>query len=235
MFSCFNDTMCGINGFTFGNEELIRQMNQLVKHRGPDDDGVFVNEQVSFGHTRLAILDLSPKGHQPMWSFDNQLVIVFNGEIYNFQDVRKELSERGYSFHSESDTEVLLAAYHADGPECLKKLNGIFAFAIWDLRCRELFVARDRVGVKPLYYCTRGKDLIFSSELKAILAHDIPRILDQEALNIYLRLLYVPAPLTMLRGIRKLEARSYLLWRDGQLRQVRYLQPSEFSELNTPV
>jgi len=226
--------MCGINGFTFGNEELIRQMNQLVKHRGPDDDGVFVNEQVSFGHTRLAILDLSPKGHQPMWSFDNQLVIVFNGEIYNFQDVRKELIERGYSFHSESDTEVLLAAYHADGPECLKKLNGIFAFAIWDLRCRELFVARDRVGVKPLYYCTRGKDLIFSSELKAILAHDIPRILDQEALNIYLRLLYVPAPLTMLRGIRKLEAGSYLLWRDGQLRQERYWQPSDFSDLATP-
>src|SRR3989344_7832419 len=209
--------MCGINGFNFSNEELIRKMNEKVKHRGPDGDGVFVCDNFSLGHTRLAIIDLSEKAAQPMVSADDSLVLVFNGEIYNFQEIRSQLQQKGYQFRSNSDSEVILNAYREYSTECLQKFNGIFAFAIFDKKDNSLFLARDRVGIKPLYYywdpsASSGQaKFIFSSEIKAILEHDIKKKLNLEALNIYFRMLYVPAPLTMFENIKKMEPGSFLI------------------------
>jgi asparagine synthase (glutamine-hydrolysing) len=231
--------MCGINGFNFSSEELIRKMNEKVKHRGPDGDGVFVCDKVSFGHTRLAIIDLSDKASQPMFSEDNSIVLIFNGEIYNFQDLRKELREKGYKFNSNSDSEVIVNSYREFGVDCVKKINGIFAFAIYDKRDDSVFIARDRVGVKPLYYywdnnpsanSGQGK-FIFSSEIKAILEHGIKKEVDIDALNIYFRTLYVPAPFTMFRGVKKLEPGSYLIYKNNKLENKKYWQPNDFSNI----
>jgi len=172
--------MCGISGFNFSSEELIRKMNAKVKHRGPDGDGIFVCGDASLGHTRLSIIDLSEKASQPMFSQDESLVLVFNGEIYNFQEIRDELRKKGHQFRSNSDSEVIISAYQEYGAECLQKFNGIFAFAIYDKKDNSLFVARDRVGIKPLYYywdpsASSGRaKLVFSSEIKAILEHNVP-------------------------------------------------------------
>ncbi|NQU77786.1 asparagine synthase (glutamine-hydrolyzing) [Candidatus Falkowbacteria bacterium] len=211
--------MCGINGFNFKDETLIAKMNERVKHRGPDDSGFWADDNLSLGHQRLSIIDLSERGHQPMHS--DKYIIVFNGEIYNYKEIKKELPD--YQFKSDSDTEVILAAYEKWGRDCLAKLNGIFAIAIWDKEKKELFLARDRVGVKPLYYYFNNGKLIFSSEIKAILEHfDVKREVDVEALNHYFRLLYVPAPLTMFKGIKKLEAGHYLIFRNGEVEIERY-------------
>src|SRR3989338_6720255 len=229
--------MCGINGFNFGSEELKKKMNSKVKHRGPDGDGVFVCDSISLGHTRLAIIDLSENAAQPMFNFDDSLVLTFNGEIYNFQEIRSQLQQKGYQFRSNSDSEVILNAYTEYGTECLQKFNGIFAFTIYDRRDNSIFLARDRVGIKPLYYywdpsASSGQaKFIFSSEIKAILEHDINRAVDFDALNIYFRVLYVPAPLTMFKGIRKLEAGSYLVFKNGGLENKRYWQPDDFVDL----
>ncbi|OGG51447.1 asparagine synthase (glutamine-hydrolyzing) [Candidatus Kaiserbacteria bacterium RIFCSPHIGHO2_01_FULL_54_36b] len=214
--------MCGINGFTFEDQRLIDQMNQRTAHRGPDDTGTFVADGVSLGHNRLSIIDLSPRGHQPMESADKRFVIVFNGEIYNYKDVRKELESQGGGFRSETDTEAILEGYARWGKEVLQKLNGIFALAIYDRRERELFLARDRMGVKPLYYWTGGQQLVFSSEIKAILTHDVPRRVDTDALGIYLRIGYVPAPRTMFEGIKKFPAASCATVRGDEMRIERY-------------
>lgn len=223
--------MCGISGFNFSNEELIRKMNNKVKHRGPDGEGSFVCEHVSLGHTRLAIIDLSEKAAQPMFSADESLVLVFNGEIYNFQDIRKELEGKGHKFVSNSDSEVIICAYQQYGPECVQKFNGIFAFAIFDKKNQSLFLARDRMGVKPLYYYWANGKFIFSSEIKSILEHPIRREVNMEALNIYFRTLYVPAPLTMFEGIKKLEPATYLILKNGKLDKVKYWHPTDFSNL----
>jgi len=191
-------------------------MNRANAHRGPDDTGIFVNDSISFGHNRLSIIDLSDRASQPMKSADETLIIVFNGEIYNFQQLKKEL-ESEYPFKSDSDTEVILAAYKKWGYEAVKKLNGIFAFAIWDCKKKELFIARDHIGVKPFYYYVNGKQFIFSSEIKAILEHPIPRKFNIEAFNHYLRILYVPEPLTMFDGIYKLPPASFGIVKDGIL------------------
>lgn len=224
--------MCGINGFNFADAQLIQQMNRIVKHRGPDDDGVFVDDGVSLGNVRLAVLDLSPLGHQPMFSRDDRYVLVYNGEIYNFQEIRRTMEVRGHVFQSQSDSEVILAAYQEYGADCLQKFNGMFAFAIWDRRERALFLARDRVGVKPLYYYyDNHQRFIFSSEIKAILQHAVPRTLDRQAFNIYWRMLYVPAPLTMFKEIKKLAPGSYLVVKDGAVSVAEYWQPDNFSDL----
>src|SRR3989339_1534797 len=165
--------MCGINGFNFSNEELIRKMNAKVKHRGPDGDGVFVCGDASLGHTRLSIIDLSEKASQPMFSRDESLVLVFNGEIYNFQEIRDELRKKGHQFRSNSDSEVILNSYIEYGVDCVQKFNGIFAFAIFDKKNKSLFLARDRMGVKPLYYYWDNNKFIFSSEIKAILEYPV--------------------------------------------------------------
>lgn len=224
--------MCGINGFNWSDQEAIAAMNKKIKHRGPDDDGYFVDGDMSLGNTRLAIIDLSPRGHQPMMNDDKTIVLVFNGEIYNFQDIRGELEKGGRKFRSGSDSEVIIRAYEAYGIECVKKFNGIFAFALWDKKKQQLFIARDHLGVKPLYYYWDGQKLIFSSEIKAMLLHQIPRRLNIDALNIYFRTLYVPAPLTMFEGIKKLEPGSYLVYKNNQIEIKKYWEPSDFSDIS---
>lgn len=191
-------------------------MDKITSHRGPDGAAVFIDGNISLGHNRLSIIDLSASASQPMHSNDGSLVIVFNGEIYNFLKLKEELGDF-YQFKTNSDTEVILAAYKKWGKDCAKKLSGIFAFVIWDKEKKELFLARDYAGIKPLYYFFDGDRFIFSSEIKAILEHNIPRILNREAFNHYLRLLYVPEPLTMFMGINKFPAASFGVFRDKKL------------------
>ncbi|MFH2231649.1 MAG: asparagine synthase (glutamine-hydrolyzing), partial [Patescibacteria group bacterium] len=197
--------MCGINGFTFSDPVRLRQMHKLTHHRGPDDEGFFEAPGISLAHNRLSIIDLSDSARQPMHSPDGRFTIVFNGEIYNFKDLRSELRSLGETFRTKSDTEVLLRAFSRWGEECLPKLNGIFAFAIWDKEEKKLTLARDQIGVKPLYYFWNGDKLIFSSEIKSILLHDISRDIDPESFNLYFRFLYVPGPRTMFQNIKKLQ------------------------------
>lgn len=153
--------MCSINGFNFRNEDLIRKMVQITKHRGPDDEGFYCDENFSLGHARLSIIDLSEKARQPIWNEDKSICVLCNGEIYNFQELRKELEKREHQFYSKSDTEVILHLYQEKRERCLEDLNGIFAFAIYDKQKKELFLARDRIGVKPLYYYFDGKKIYF--------------------------------------------------------------------------
>lgn len=217
--------MCGISGFNFADRTLVEKMTLAISHRGPDASAVWVGDQISFGHNRLAIIDLSERGAQPMWDSQKEVVIVFNGEIYNYQELRAEL-ETEYTFLSESDTEVIVNAYKKWGRGCVKKFNGIFAFALWDTRTRELIVARDHMGVKPLYYYFENGKFIFSSEIKAILEHDVPRVVDQQAFSIFFELLYIPEPLTMFAGIHKLPAAHYAVFKDTQLTLVKYWEPA---------
>jgi len=217
--------MCGINGFNFIDEPLIQKMNEATKHRGPDDAGVFLSNRWSLGHNRLSIIDLSAAGHQPMISIDKKFVITFNGEIYNFLDIKKELSNLGHKFQSKTDTEVILCAYQEWGSKCLQKFNGMFAFAILNTETEELFLARDRVGIKPLYYYHKDNKFIFSSEVKAILSHQIDAPLNFDALNIYFRLLYVPSPLTIWQNIFKLpSAHCAVVGKDGTIKISQYWQ-----------
>ena len=210
--------MCGINGFTFSNPAALRHMHAATKHRGPDDEGFFEADGISLAHNRLSIIDLSPLGRQPMTTVDGRFTIVFNGEIYNYKDLRAELERGGTQFHSQSDTEVLLALFAREGAHCLTRLNGIFAFAAWDRDTRTLTLGRDHLGVKPVYYYLHNGRLIFSSEIKGILAHaDVPRQIDADALNLYFRFQYVPGPRTMFAGIHKLPAGHALTVRAGQM------------------
>ena len=208
-------TVCGINGFNFRNKELIEKMNEKIKHRGPDQDGIFLDDGVSLGHRRLSIIDLSERGRQPIFNENKSLCLIFNGEIYNFQELRKNLEKNGHKFFSQTDSEAILHLYEDHKEDCLRFLNGIFAFAVWDKRKKELFLARDRIGVKPLYYYFENGKFIFSSEIKAILEHNIDRRINLEALNHYFRLLYVPAPLTMFKNIYKLPQATYLKFKNG--------------------
>ncbi|HEY8154688.1 MAG TPA: asparagine synthase (glutamine-hydrolyzing) [Myxococcota bacterium] len=213
--------MCGIAGFSGAFEaELLERMNAAQAHRGPDDAGTFFDAEARIGlaHRRLSIIDLSPRGHQPMWDVGRRVAISFNGEIYNYRELRRELVQDGYSFQSESDTEVLLNLYLRDGAKMLARLNGIFAFAIWDTRSRELLLARDQLGVKPLYWATTPRGVIFASEIKALLAEpSLDRELDPRAVRHHLLYLWCPAPLTMLAQVRKLEPGCALRIREGRV------------------
>ena len=201
--------MCGISGFNWKDEAKAALMVKTLSHRGPDADGIFVDEGISLGHNRLSIIDLSASANQPMYDNSGELVIVFNGEIYNFKELKKEL-EGEYEFKTKSDTEVILAGYRKWGKDVVNKLNGMFAFAIWDKRKSELFCARDHAGIKPFYYFWDGERFIFASEVKAILKHDVPRILNKTAFNHYMRVLYVPEPMTMIENIFKLPPKNIL-------------------------
>jgi len=167
--------MCGINGFNWNNKDLIEKMNCDLRHRGPDDEGVFVDEEVSLGHLRLSIIDLSKNGHQPMSDLQGKFHIIYNGEVYNFKSLREELESLGYSFKSNTDTEVILYSYIQWREGCLEKFNGMFAFVIYDSENKSLFLARDRVGIKPLYYYfdKKNKKIMFSSEIPPLLRHEI--------------------------------------------------------------
>ncbi len=222
--------MCGINGFTFKDEALLDRMLQTTKHRGPDDQGAWFGENISLGHNRLSIIDLSAAGHQPMASASGNLIITYNGELYNFQELKQELAGR-YDWRTKTDTEVILAAYQIWGYECVKKFNGMFAFAIWDKNRQELFLARDQMGIKPLYYYGDGTRFIFSSEIKGILCHPVERKLNHKAANIFFRLLYVPEPMTPWENIYKLPAAHYAVVRAGAVETKRYWQIYSFDVL----
>ena len=213
--------MCGIAGFSGRPAaEVSDAVLDRIGHRGPDGRGRFNSScgSVSLFHTRLAILDPTPDGAQPMSACDGQVVITFNGEIYNFRELRWQLQKRGYKFCSHSDTEVLLALYLEYGTGLLEKLNGIYAFALWDARTEALFVARDGLGVKPLYFSESGGAFAFASEIKALLCFPwVPRTLDTQAMAHYVRYLWSPSPRTPLADVHKLEAGTALIVREGRV------------------
>jgi asparagine synthase (glutamine-hydrolysing) len=212
--------MCGIVGIWspqgIGEREMSRRnlagMAATIAHRGPDGQGVWVDDNIGLAHARLAVIDLSDAAAQPMADFQNELHIVYNGEIYNYRELREELIGLGHRFKSQSDTEVLLEGYRRWGMDVLSRLNGMFAFALWDSRAGELVLARDRVGKKPLYYAQIGDKFLFASEIKAILMWPgVERTPDYDAVHQYLTYQYVPAPSTAFRGIRKLPPASYMI------------------------
>ena len=214
--------MCGIVGFTHKNRpsggERIREATAALLHRGPDQQGVFETPNVSLGAVRLKIIDLI-SGEQPIRSDDGDTVLVFNGEIYNYAEVREELRARGHRFTTRSDTEVVLKAFLEWDTGCLARLRGMFGLALWTESRRRLVLARDRMGIKPLYYSRRGDDIYFASELKAIFIHpEVDRAISLDGLNCYLRLNWVPAPHTLVRDIVKLLPGHLLVWEDGQVR-----------------
>src|SRR2546423_1805106 len=221
--------MCGILG-AFHSEgrlpdgDLFARCVNTLRRRGPDDGGLWSDGQIRLGHRRLAVVDITPAGHQPMVSVDGRYVIIFNGEIYNHEALRQQLSPHGGSWRSRSDTETLLEAFRTWGVGCLQRLQGMFAFGIWDSLERRLFVARDRLGVKPLYYSWRDRAFVFGSRPGALLpmsgagAGDF----DPQALRTYLELGYIPAPLSFHRHIHKLRAAHYALVDARGMRLVRY-------------
>lgn len=220
--------MCGITGFldpslAYGPDDLrgfVARMTETLIHRGPDDSGIWCNPQagVALGFRRLAILDLSPAGHQPMASADGRYIMIFNGEVYNFAELRSELAGLGHSFRGHSDTEVLLAAISQWGLEAaVRRFNGMFAVALWDNRQQCLHLIRDRVGIKPLYYGWAGTTFLFGSELKALRAHPAFHAeIDRDALALYLRYNYIPTPYSIYRGIYKLTPGCILSVRRGE-------------------
>jgi len=218
--------MCGICGFVgIEDPELLHRMTASIHHRGPDDTGHFLEGDVGLGHKRLSIIDLGG-GHQPMQTPDGRLVIAYNGEIYNFRELRSELAAEGVEFRTASDTEVLLRWFEHRGPEGLERLNGMFAFAVWDRARRELFLARDRVGIKPLSYVDSPAGFLFASETKALLCSDAwKRTLNVHAVDGYLALRYVPGDVGMFREVRRLPPGSWLRWRDGRVEQRAWWRP----------
>src|ERR1035437_4552334 len=230
--------MCGIIGVAsrtaVSERGWLALGRDVLRHRGPDDAGEWWSADacVGLGHRRLAIIDLSPAGHQPMQDAGGGLCIVFNGEIYNFADLRQELIAKGHAFRSHSDTEVILAAYREWGTDCLSRLNGMFAFALHDSRRRQLFIARDRAGEKPLFYAPTHGALRFASELKGLMADPaLARRIDREALDCYLAMGFVPGERSMLQGVKKLPPAHALVFdlNNGQMRLWRYWQLPELS------
>ena len=215
--------MCGIAGFSGRYDEaLLERMNAAIIHRGPDDAGTLClpDKGIGLAHRRLSIIDLSPRGHQPMWDVTQTVAIVYNGEIYNYRELRRQLAEDGYGFRSDSDTEVLLNLYLRDGEKMMERLNGIYAFAIYDTRDNSLLVVRDGLGVKPLYYAETSRGVIFASELKALLQDPtIDRALDPETVRHHLLYLWSPSPLTMLKAVRKLEPGCALRIQAGRVQR----------------
>jgi asparagine synthase (glutamine-hydrolysing) len=217
--------MCGIAGMAgIADERLLKAMLMITQHRGPDDSGVYVEYGhssagcVAIGNNRLSILDLSPAGHQPMSNEDRTIWVAYNGEIYNFPELREELVKDGHQFRSHTDTEVLVHLYEKYGTEMVKRLNGMFAFAIWDAPRQELIIFRDRTGIKPLYFAQVEDRLYFASEIKALtICPGISVDLDMESLCQYLTYAYVPSPSSLFKGVRKLPPGSFLIWSKGQV------------------
>lgn len=196
--------MCGINGFNWCDRGLIKDMNKRLEHRGPDDEGFYSDEHVSLGHKRLAIIDLSEKGKQPMSNEDCSVWIAYNGEVYNFRELRDDLEGKGHRFKSKTDTEVLIHCYEEYGLDFVNKLNGMFAFCIYDSQKRMLFLCRDRLGIKPLYYHWDENRFIFSSEIKGILEHPIERKINMTAFNEFIRMRYISHQETIFKNIYRM-------------------------------
>jgi len=227
--------MCGICGKLAFEQDgrvdatLIGTMLGTIYHRGPDDEGIYLGSQVALGHRRLSIIDLNT-GHQPICNEDGTVWIVFNGEIYNYRELRPFLLSKGHTFSTQTDTEVIVHLYEELGPECLQKLRGMFAFAIWDENRHVLFLARDRVGIKPLYYCLTDSFLVFASEIKAILADPaVDCQVAPEVIDRFLTFLYLPGEETLFRNIRKLAPGSYMVVKDGSA-EVRQYWDLSFSK-----
>lgn len=222
--------MCGICGVLNLNglpvdSSLIERMSSVLSHRGPDDAGIYIKNEVGLGHRRLSIIDLA-LGHQPMSNENEKIWLVFNGEIYNFQALREMLVKKGHSFKTHSDSEVIIHLYEEDGIDCLKGLRGMFAFAIWDDERKRLFLARDRLGKKPLVFSRNKNSFLFASEIKSILEDkNISREIDPIAIHHYLSYGYVPSPLTIFKGIKKLPPGSFLVIENGKEKIERYWMP----------
>ena len=223
--------MCGISGIYSlqlpdDAGKRLQQMNDSISHRGPDDQGTMITSKVALGHRRLAILDLSPAGHQPMFDHERKLAIVFNGEIYNFREIRAELT--GYPFKTQSDTEVILAAYLRWGADCLHKFNGMFALAIWDYANEELFIARDRLGIKPVYYYQYNDLLLFSSEVRGLLNSGlVERKINREVIDEYFTYQTVHAPNTLVKDVYMLMPGHFMKVKDGRTDIRRWWSPRE--------
>jgi len=214
--------MCGIVGFNWHDQELLEKMMAAVVHRGPDESGCYLDDRVSLGHQRLKIIDLLT-GKQPIHNEDNSLHIVFNGEIYNYLEIKQGLLQKGHHFYTGSDTEVVLHAYEEYGIDCVAYFNGIFAFAVWDSNNKRLLLARDRLGIKPLYYYARNGRFIFASEIKAILASGlVSRDVDRDALNEFLTFRYVPSHRTLIQSIYKLPPAHTMTLNGGEIRLSQY-------------
>lgn len=223
--------MCGIYGYTSHRgqveENLLARMGKSLEHRGPDDEGqkvLRVGElSIGLGHRRLSIIDLSSAARQPMSNEDESIWLVFNGEIYNFKELRRELEQKGHRFKSNSDSEVIIHLYEEKGTRCLEQLKGMFAFALWDGRSHSLFMARDRIGKKPLHYACTHDGIVFASEIKALLRHPmVSREIDLNSLNKYLTYEYVPAPNSIFKSIKKIEPGHYLLVHKGKIQSFQY-------------
>ncbi|MBM2820461.1 MAG: putative asparagine synthetase [Candidatus Berkelbacteria bacterium] len=218
--------MCGIVGIIQSKpvkKSILSDMTREIAHRGPDSEGFYLDRNVGLGHRRLAIIDLSPAGHQPMFNEDKSIAIVFNGEIYNFQKIKKELEKKKHTFKSGSDTEVIIHAYEEWGKECVHKFNGMWAFIIYDRKKRSFFVSRDRLGIKPLYYYYDREKLICASEIKAILKYPgIKAKLNPNALNEYFTFQNILSHQTLFENIYLLEAGNNLIYSDGKLENIKY-------------
>lgn len=217
--------ICGVFNLQSGepvSRDLLAQMTDLISHRGPDESGIYLDGPVGLGSTRLSIIDLS-NGHQPMSNEKGDIWIVFNGEIWNYQALRKELLEKGHQFRTHSDTETIIHAYEEYGADCIAHLNGMFGLAIWDPSCKRLLLARDRVGKKPLYYALVDGNLLFASEIKSLLCHpQVKRKVDVQALADFLSVRYVPGPATLFAKISKVLPGHMVLYEHGELKEQCY-------------
>ena len=203
--------MCGICGFTGNDSELLRAMNASISHRGPDGDGFYEDRGISLGHRRLKIIDLSEKGKQPMGNSDGSIWLTFNGEIYNYKELREGLLKKGYRFNSATDTEVIVYAYQEYGEKCVELFDGMFAFALWDAKQKKLLLARDPLGKKPLYYSVVGGQIFFASEIKALLENpELKRRMNKAAVGQLLNFRAVLGKETLFDGIYKVLPGSYL-------------------------
>jgi len=223
--------MCGICGFFHKKElqeKVLYNMNQTICNRGPDDEGYYLNKtqkdfQIGLAQKRLSVIDLSPLGHQPMFNSDKNIIVAYNGEIYNFQDIRSLLIERGYIFKSNTDTEVIIYAFKEWGIDCIHQFNGMFAIALFDKMKDELYLIRDRMGIKPLYYYYNGQGIVFASELKPIMAYPyFQKEINFHALNMYLHHQYITAPHTIFKNTFKLNPGCYLTYKNGEIRVIEY-------------
>ncbi len=221
--------MCGFAGFVGDVEkrkEVLENMMNTIVHRGPDSEGKYVDEDVALGFRRLSIIDLSEAGSQPLYNEDKSKVLVFNGEIYNYQKLRKELIEAGHKFVSNTDSETLLHGYEEWGEKLLDRLRGMYAFVIWDVRAKRLFAARDLFGIKPLYYARMNGNLLFGSEIKCFMEHPkFDKIFNEEALGNYLSFQFVPTNETLFKGVYCLEPGHYFTYENGEMNIVRYFEP----------
>lgn len=228
--------MCGIAGFVgTGNEELLEEMCSRLAHRGPDASGIWADHDVGLAHTRLSVIDLSSGAAQPMSYANGRFHLIFNGEIYNFRELKEELARLGALFKTHSDTEVILAAYAAWGTGCFRRLEGMFALALYDSDQRQLVLARDRLGKKPLYYAQVGDTLVFGSEIKALLVHPlITRTISPPALAQYLSREYVPTPQTLFAGMSKLMPGTFAVYHAGSYTQESFWRPCEEGSSSVP-